>query len=73
MQHAFNIREVFSPSSIYDSSGSEVTGIARLASDILLMLTGAASIIAIIFIIIGGFKFLTSSGDEKNWQAQQAL
>lgn len=62
----FNIREVFPPAGIYDASaGGEVTGFGKLASDVLLILTGVAGTIAIIFIIIAGIKFLTSSGDEK--------
>ncbi|OGE12882.1 hypothetical protein A3G14_03255 [Candidatus Curtissbacteria bacterium RIFCSPLOWO2_12_FULL_38_9] len=65
MQLAFSIKEVFPPARLYGESGGEVTGIAKLAGDVLLILTGAAAIIAFIFIIIGGFKFLTSSGDEK--------
>lgn len=65
LAQSFNISEVFSPARIYGASGTEVTGIGKLASDILLILTGVAAIAAFIFIIIGGFKFLTSGGDEK--------
>ena len=65
MQLAFSIKEVFPPARLYGESGGEVSGIAKLASDILLILTGAAAIIAFIFIIIGGFKFVTSGGDPK--------
>jgi len=65
MQLVFRIKEVFPPAGIYGQQGGEVTGVAKLASDIILILTGVAGIVAFIFIIIGGFKFLTSSGDEK--------
>lgn len=65
MQLAFNIREVFPPAGIYDASPTEVTGFGKLASDILLILTGIAGAVAIIFIIIAGIKYITSAGDEK--------
>ena len=65
LAESFDISTVFKPAGLYGESGGEVSGIAKLASDILLILTGAAAIIAFIFIIIGGFKFLTSGGDEK--------
>ena len=66
MKLAFRIEDVFPPAGIYNADPSgNVTGVAKLASDIILILTGVAGIVAIIFIIIGGFKFLTSSGDEK--------
>ena len=64
---SFRIEDVFPPAAIFnaDPATGEVVGIAKLASDILLILTSAAAILAIIFIIISGIKFLTSSGDEK--------
>ena len=64
-QLPFRIEEVFPPANIYSESGNQVTGIGKLASDILLILTSAAAALAIISIIIAGIKFLTSSGDEK--------
>ena len=63
MKLAFSIKEVFPPAQI--TGYGEASGVGVLASDIILILTGVAGIVAIIFIIIGGFKFLTSSGDEK--------
>ena len=62
-QLAFRIQDVFKPAQI--TGYGEASGVGVLASDIVLILTGVAGIVAIIFIIIGGFKFLTSSGDEK--------
>ena len=64
-QLAFRIEEVFPPAKIYTGTETEVTGFGDLASDVLLILTSAAAALSIIFIIIAGIKFLTSSGDEK--------
>ena len=67
MQLAFNIQNVFSPAKIYnaDPNTGEVIGIGQLATDIILILTGVAFAISIIFIIIAGIKIVTASGDEK--------
>ena len=65
-QLAFQITNaIFPPAGLYGEQGSEVTGFGNLASDILLILVSAAATLSIIFIIIAGIKFLTSSGDEK--------
>ncbi len=64
-QLAFDIKEVFPPAAIYGEGPGGVTGVGKLASDILLILTSAAAVLSIIFIIIGGIKLVTSSGDEK--------
>lgn len=65
---AFKIEEVFQPAGIYKGT----TGVAKLASDIILILTGVAGILSFIFIIIGGIKIITASGDEKKLASAQA-
>lgn len=67
-QLAFEInQEIFPPAKFFGANPAtgEVTGFGDLASDILLILVSAAGVLSIIFIIIAGIKFLTSSGDEK--------
>ncbi len=62
MKLAFKIDEaIFPPAGIYKGT----TGVAKLASDIILILTGVAGILSFIFIIIGGIKIITAAGDEK--------
>lgn len=73
-QLAFEInQEIFPPAKFFsaDPGTGEVTGFGKLASDILLILTSAAAILSIIFIIVAGIKFLTSSGDEKKLASAQ--
>lgn len=54
------------PNNVNPIGGGAVTGVARnivtSAVNILLFVTGA---VAVIFVILGGFKYITSSGDPK--------
>ncbi|MEK9147257.1 MAG: hypothetical protein AAB639_03605, partial [Patescibacteria group bacterium] len=69
MKLAFKIDEaIFPPAGIYKGT----TGVAKLASDIILILTGVAGILSFIFIIIGGIKIITAAGDEKKMASAQA-
>jgi len=61
MELAFDIRGVFQPADIYPQS----TGFGKLASDVLLILTGTAGSLSLMFIVIAGIKFVTSGGDPK--------
>ena len=54
----FNIRGVFQPADAFGTFGD-------LATTILTILTSAAGVIAVFFIIAAGIKFVTASGDEK--------
>ena len=57
--YAFEIdRTVFSPAGIFSNLGN-------LMSDIIQIMIATGGILCIIFIIVGGFKFVTSMGDEK--------
>ena len=57
--HAFQIGPAnFSPAGLFTNFGDLVT-------DIILILTSLAGALSVIFIIIGGIKFVTASGDEK--------
>ena len=58
---AFDIRGVFQPASIYPTS----SGFGQLASDVLLILTGTAGALSLMFIVIAGIKFVTSGADPK--------
>ncbi|KKS03747.1 hypothetical protein A2W45_01415 [Candidatus Curtissbacteria bacterium RIFCSPHIGHO2_12_41_11] len=55
---AFDIETVFSPADLFANFGA-------LATTIITVLVSFAGALSIIFIIIAGFKFVTSSGDEK--------
>ena len=61
MELAFDISGVFQPASIYPTS----SGFGNLASDVLLILTGTAGALSLMFIVIAGIKFVTSGGDPK--------
>ncbi len=61
----FDIMDVFQPAKRFGSFG-------QLASDVLLILVSLAGGIALIFIMISGFKFVTSSGDEKKLASARA-
>ena len=61
MELAFDIRGVFQPAAVYSDSA----GFGRLASDILLILTGTAGGLSLMFIVITGIKFVTSGADPK--------
>jgi hypothetical protein len=61
----FNIMDVFQPAKRFGSFG-------QLASDILLILVSLAGALALIFIMVSGFKFVTSSGDEKKLASARA-
>ena len=63
---SFNIAECFHPARIigYETSA----GFGFLATDILLILTGLAGGLSMIFIVIAGIKFVTSGGDSKKLQ-----
>lgn len=67
---SFNIKDVFQPAKI--PGYGEVTGIGKLASDIILILTSVAGAVSIIFIVIAGIKFITAAGDEKKMAAASA-
>lgn len=62
---SFNIGEVFQPAGLFKG------GFGSLATSIITILTSAAAIIAVFFIIIGGIKIVTASGDMKKIQAAQ--
>ena len=61
MELAFDIRGVFQPAAIYP----DATGFGKLASDVLLILTGTAGALTLMFIVIAGIKFVTSGKDSK--------
>ncbi len=56
--HAFDISTVYKPA-------GDFTNVGEFVSDILVFLVSAAGVIAFIFIIIAGLKYVTSSGDQK--------
>src|SRR3990167_6269014 len=68
MELASDIRDYFHPAKIF-VGGTRIygnpAGFGRLASDILLILTGTAGAISLMFIVIAGIKFVTSGGDPK--------
>ena len=55
---AFQIQDVFSPAGQFSTFG-------QLASDIIAILIATAGVLSFIFIIIGGIKIVTASGDSK--------
>lgn len=61
----FDIMDVFQPAKRFGSFG-------QLASDVLLILVSLAGALALIFIMVSGFKFVTSSGDEKKLASARA-
>lgn len=61
----FDIMDVFQPAKRFGSFG-------QLASDVLLILVSLAGALAMIFIMLSGFKFVTSSGDEKKLASARA-
>ena len=66
----FSIRDVFHPAQIPGYGQS--TGVAKLASDIILILTGVAGVLSLIFIMIAGIKIVTAGGDAKKLQSAGA-
>ena len=66
---SFDIKGVFQPAGISSGVRGKIfessAGFGYLASDILLILTGTAGAISLIFIVIAGIKFVTSGGDPK--------
>lgn len=66
----FNIKDVFGPAKI--PGYGDVTGIGKLASDIILILTSVAGTVSLIFIVIAGIKIITAAGDEKKMAAASA-
>lgn len=64
---AFQIKDVFTPAQIPGYGVS--AGIGNLASDIIFILTSVAFILSIFFIILGGIKMVTASGDPKKLAA----
>ncbi len=66
---AFDIGNVFQPAKIPGYGDS--TGFGQLAGDVITILISVAGAAAIIFIIIGGIKLITSSGDEKKLASAQ--
>ena len=65
---AFQIQDVFQPAGIY----KDTTGVAKLFTDIIQILIGVSGVLSLIFIIIGGIKIITASGDEKKMASAQA-
>src|SRR3990167_6143802 len=72
MELAFDIRRYFGPAGITENIRgvnvkifSDARGFGYIATDILLILTGIAGALALIFIIIAGIKFVTSGADPK--------
>ena len=63
----FPISDVFHPAKIFPTQ----TAFGQLASYILFILTAAAGIMAFFFIILAGFKFVTSGGDPKKLAGAQ--
>jgi hypothetical protein len=63
--YAFSIQDTFQPAGLFSNLG-------ELVSDILLILTGAAGVLSVFFIIIAGLKFVTAAGDEKKMASAQA-
>ncbi len=61
---SFDIKCFFQPASIFKDFGS-------LASTIIAVLIAVAGVIAIFFIILGGIKMVTASGDMKKIQSAQ--
>lgn len=55
---SFDIKTVFSPAGLFSDLGN-------LMSNIIQIMISVGGILCIIFIIVGGFKFVTSGGDEK--------
>lgn len=66
---SFDIKDFFQPAERFDTS----EGIGTLASDIILILTSFAGVIAIIIIIISGIRFVMSSGDEKKLASAKGM
>ena len=64
--HAFEIEQVFQPA----IGGFNTFG--KLATVIITILTGLAAIVAVFFIILGGLKLVTASGDEKKMAGAQS-
>ncbi len=60
----FDAYGAFDISTVYKPAG-DFTNVGEFVSDILVFLVSAAGVIAFIFIIIAGLKFVTSSGDQK--------
>lgn len=60
---AFSIKEVFTPAQI--PGYGDTTGVAKLATDIITVLTGLALILCVFFIITSGIKITTAGGDPK--------
>lgn len=59
---AFQIKNVFSPAGLFGSLGG-------LMSAIIQIMIGLSAILCIIFIIVGGYKFITSGGDPKKLES----
>lgn len=61
---SFNIGGAFQPANLFVGKS-----LGNLVTSIITILTSAAAIIAVFFIIIGGIKIVTASGDMKKIQA----
>ncbi|OGD86534.1 hypothetical protein A2870_01900 [Candidatus Curtissbacteria bacterium RIFCSPHIGHO2_01_FULL_41_11] len=59
---SFSIKNEFTPANRFATTGD-------LVSNIIIILTSFAGALALIFIIIGGIKFITAAGDEKKMQS----
>jgi|SRR3989344_913465 len=66
---SFDIKGAFQPARITSGVRGKIFGSSQgfgyLASDILLILTGIAGALSLVFIVIAGIKFVTSGGDPK--------
>lgn len=54
------------------SPAGKFTDFGQLATDIITILISASAAVSIIFIMIAGIKFVTSSGDEKKLASAQS-
>lgn len=61
----FSIKDFFSPARIFSNFG-------QLATDVVLILTSIASGLVLIFVVIAGIKFVTSSGDPKKIESARS-
>src|SRR3989344_8579918 len=66
---SYDIKGIFQPARITSGGRGKIfessAGFGYLASDILLILTGIAGALSLMFIVIAGIKFVTSGGDPK--------
>lgn len=63
--YAFDIQTTFQPASLFSDFG-------QLFSDIIVVLISLTGALSIIFIVIGGIKIVTASGDPKKLDAARS-